>query len=172
MFNCFETVNFLNDSKSNFQSQQRSGLSHEFLIRFLKSLQHELFRLLFSLLKLDLFFCVFFVLTFTPPKTNMVEVDRHLVLEVLQTASNHQHHLPKQAWGPASTLAIYAKRMNLTIMENGDIIGECFRSINCLHNSSKDIKRFLDNQWQYKIMKEIGHRKGVPQGICFHRGLS
>ena len=101
----------------------------------------------------------------------LVEVDRHLVLEVLQTASNHQHHLPKQAWGPASTLAIYAKRMDLTIMENGDIIGECFRSINCLHNSSKDIKRFLYNQWQYKIMREIGHRKGVPQETCFHRGI-
>lgn len=101
----------------------------------------------------------------------LVEVDRHLVLEVLQTASNHQHHLPKQAWGPASTLAIYAKRMDLTIMENGDIIGECFRSINCLHNSSKDIKRFLYNQWQFKIMREIGHRKGVPQETCFHRGI-
>ena len=101
----------------------------------------------------------------------LVEVDRHLALEVLQYASAFQHHVPKQAWGPASTFAVYANRMGLTIMENGDIVGNCFRTVNCIQNSSKDIKRFLFHQWQYKIMKEIEHRKGVSQDLCFHRGM-
>ena len=101
----------------------------------------------------------------------LFEVNMHTAQEVIRCASTWGDKPPKQAWGPATTFAVYAKRFDITILENGDIIGADFRKTTCFHNSPKDIKHFLFFQWQHKIMKEIEHRKGCPIGLCFHRGI-
>ena len=102
----------------------------------------------------------------------MFDYDPGIANSILERVYHHLDRPPKQAWGPASTLAVYFSRCGISMNAQKYLIGTKGQSIQIDISSCKDLKNFLTECWCGHILEQSRGRKGIQEHYSLHRNIA
>ena len=89
----------------------------------------------------------------------VADQDPGLAATLVRVASERYH--TRQAWGPATALAIAARRVGLSLAPDGFITGPDHVSLNILETTKHEVDHLVAITWAHHAMQLVSHRCGL-----------
>ena len=102
----------------------------------------------------------------------MFDYDPQIAEAILSNAYHLMDTPPKQAWGPASTLAVYLVRCGIGLNNQNKLVGQKGHQMAISVSSCKDLKNFLTDRWCEHVVRQCDGRKGIQSEKSFQRQIT